>query len=67
MDQSLARRKNVKVLPQDGRSADARLMQRTREALTLHVGKPSATQRALIDRAARLTLYVARLGREVDS
>jgi hypothetical protein len=62
MDQSSARQKQVKVPPQDGRSADARLMRRTREALALHCGvKPSATQRALIDPAAWLTLCGARL------
>jgi hypothetical protein len=36
MDHSLARQKHAKVPPQDGRSAGARLMRRTREALALH-------------------------------
>jgi hypothetical protein len=35
------------------------LMKRVREDLTRHVGNPSAVQRALIDRAAMLTLHVA--------
>jgi hypothetical protein len=60
--QSPRRQKPVKVPPQDHRSADGRLMRRTREALARHCGgQPSATQAGLIDRAAWLTLYVARL------
>jgi hypothetical protein len=43
-------------------------MRRTREALALHCGgRPSATQRALIDRAAWLTLFVARLDEKASA
>jgi hypothetical protein len=51
-----------KVPSKDGRSRESRLMRRVRADLVRHVGnKPSATQRALIERAAWLSLYVARL------
>ena len=44
----------------DGRRREARLLQNIRQELTQHVGgAPSATQRALIERAAWLTLHVA--------
>jgi heme oxygenase len=44
----------------DGRTREARLMRETRAALTAHVGgSPSATQRALIERACQLTLRLA--------
>lgn len=44
----------------DGRTREARLMARTRQDLTEHVGgTPSATQRALIERAVNLTVRVA--------
>jgi hypothetical protein len=44
----------------DGRTREARLMRETRAALTAHVGgAPSATQRALIERACQLTLRLA--------
>ena len=36
-------------------------MGRTRQRLTLHVGQPSATQKALIERAVMLTLHLSRL------
>ncbi len=43
----------------DQRTREARLVRETRADLTAHVGgKPSATQRALIERAAQLTLQV---------
>jgi hypothetical protein len=59
---SILGRKPAKVPSKDGRSADAVLLRRTKAALVAHVGgKPSATQRALIDRAANLTLHVARM------
>jgi hypothetical protein len=46
----------------DGRTKEARLMQRVRAELVTHVGnRPSATEMALIDRAAWLTLHVAQL------
>lgn len=46
----------------DGRTREARLLRQVRKELTEHVGgKPSATQRALIDRAAWLSLRVAQL------
>jgi hypothetical protein len=46
----------------DGRTREARLMQRVRAELVSHVGnRPSATEMALIDRAAWLSLHVAQL------
>ncbi len=43
----------------DRRSAEARLICEVRAELALHVGgKPSATQRAMIDRAAWLRLHI---------
>ncbi len=62
MGKSILGRQPAKVPSRDGRSADAVLLRRTKAALCAHVGgKPSATQRALIDRAAQLTLHVARM------
>ncbi len=62
MGKSILGRQPAKVPSKDGRSADAVLLRRTKAALSAHVGgKPSATQRALIDRAAQLTLHVARM------
>ena len=44
----------------DGRTREAALLRRVRADLTAHVGgHPTATQRALIDRAALLSLHVA--------
>lgn len=44
----------------DGRRREARLMQTVRDDLTRHVGgNPSAPQKALIDRAAWLSLHIA--------
>ena len=44
----------------DGRTREAALMRRTRGELTAHVGgQPSATQRALIERAVNLTVRLA--------
>lgn len=46
----------------DGRSPEARLIARTRADLTRHVGgKPTAVQKALINRIAILTMHVARI------
>ncbi len=46
----------------DRRSREARILAGTKAELTAHVGgKPSATQQALIDRAAWLTLHVAQI------
>jgi hypothetical protein len=49
----------------DGRLAEGKLMARVREELTQHLGgKPSATQRILIDRAAALSLRLHLMDRE---
>jgi hypothetical protein len=62
MLRSLRSQKHNKVPSHDGRSADARLLRKTRAELTAHCGgKPSATQLALIDRAAMLTLHVSKM------
>lgn len=46
----------------DQRTREARILHDTREALTEHIGEnPSATARALIDRAAWLSLRVAQM------
>lgn len=43
----------------DGRSRHSRLLKKVRADLTAHLGgKPSATQRAMIDRAAWITLHM---------
>jgi hypothetical protein len=48
----------------DGRGKEARLMRDTRRDLTAHVGgKPSATQRALIEQCAQLRLRLAVMDR----
>jgi hypothetical protein len=48
----------------DGRTREARLMREARAELTAHVGgKPSATQRALIEQAAQLRLRIATMDR----
>ena len=50
----------------DGRTREAKLLRRVRSELTAHVGgKPSATQRMLIERAATLALHVETLDRKV--
>lgn len=50
----------------DGRTREGRLMRRVRSELTAHVGgKPSATQRMLIERATTLSLYVEMLDRKM--
>ena len=52
----------------DQRSREARIMAGVRADLTAHVGgKPSATQRMLIDRAARLSLQVAQLDAKMST
>jgi hypothetical protein len=44
----------------DGRTREARLMQKVRSELTEHVGSnPSATQRAMIERAVNLSVRIA--------
>lgn len=49
----------------DGRTREARLMQSVREELTAHLGgKPTVAQRALIDRAAWLTLHISQMDRK---
>lgn len=49
----------------DGRTREGRLMRRVRSELTAHVGgRPSATQRMLIERSATLSLYVTMLDRK---
>lgn len=50
----------------DRRTRESALLSRTRSELTAHVGgKPSATQAALIERAAWLTLHVALLDAKI--
>jgi hypothetical protein len=44
----------------DGRSWEYKLLVKTRAELSAHVGSPSATQKALIDRAAWLSVYLAK-------
>jgi hypothetical protein len=49
----------------DGRLAEAQLMAHIRAELTQHLGgKPSATQKILIDRAAALSLRIHLMDRE---
>src|SRR4249920_2497374 len=49
----------------DGRLAEGKLMARVRAELTQHLGgKPSATQKILIDRAAALSLRIHLMDRE---
>jgi hypothetical protein len=46
----------------DGRSREGRLVRAVRRELTAHVGgRPSATQKALIERAAWLSLRISQL------
>ncbi len=48
----------------DGRTWEAKLLSHVRRDMTSHVGgSPSVTQRALIDRAAWLTLHIAQIDR----
>ena len=50
----------ARLAKMDGRSREARMVRDTRAELVAHVGgKPSAVQRALIERAAVLTLQVS--------
>ena len=50
----------------DQRTREARILHDTREALTEHVGgSPSAVEAALIERAAQLTIKLARLDAEI--
>jgi hypothetical protein len=49
----------------DQRTREARLMRQTREALVQHLGgKPSATEKLLIERAANLQLRIATMDRK---
>ncbi len=49
----------------DGRTSEAKLIDQVRVDLTTHVGgKPTATQRLLIDRAAMLTFQVHMMDRQ---
>ncbi len=49
----------------DGRTREARLMRDTRAEMIAHVGgHPSATQRALIERAVQLSLRIAMMDRK---
>ena len=49
----------------DGRTVEGRLVRDTRAALLAHVGgTPSATQRALVERAVQLTLRIATMDRK---
>jgi hypothetical protein len=49
----------------DGRTKESRLMAAARDELTRHVGgSPSHVQRVLIERAARLMLYIEIMDRE---
>jgi hypothetical protein len=57
-----ARNRPLALAKLDQRTREARLLRETVRDLTRHVGgHPSATQRALIERAAWLTLHVAQL------
>jgi hypothetical protein len=49
----------------DGRTKEAALMRRVRAELTAHCGSPSATQRALIERAVILSLRVAQIDAKI--
>jgi hypothetical protein len=49
----------------DGRTRESRLMAAARAELTRHVGgQPNSVQRTLIERAARLQLYIGVMDRE---
>ena len=49
----------------DGRTREGRLVRDTRSALIAHIGgQPSATQRALVERAVQLTLRIASMDRK---
>jgi hypothetical protein len=49
----------------DWRTREAKLLTAVRAELTAHVGgSPSAVQRALIERAARLTVYIEAMDRQ---
>ena len=49
----------------DGRTKEAALMRRVRAELTTHCGRPSATQRVLIERAVILSLRVAQIDAKI--
>lgn len=49
----------------DGRTKEGRLVRDTRAALVAHIGgSPSATQRALIERAVQLALRISAMDRK---
>jgi hypothetical protein len=49
----------------DHRTREAKLLDATRAELTQHLsGRPSAVERALVERAARLTIYLEAMDRE---
>jgi hypothetical protein len=51
----------------DGRTKQSRLMQAARDELIAHVGgQPNSVQRTLIERAARLQLYIAMMDAETS-
>jgi hypothetical protein len=51
-----------RLLRLDGRTREAKIMAATRAELTVHIGgNPSSVQRTLIERAARLGLYLEML------
>ena len=55
-------RKQLRVPPADGRSADKVFIRQIREELAAHIGgSPSLVQQALIDRAAWLRLHLRRM------
>jgi hypothetical protein len=60
--------RTVTLAKVDGRSALGRLMRQVRSDLVHHVGgRPSATQKMMIERAVTLTGYLARLDAEALS
>ncbi len=56
------------LMKMDGRSAEVKLLRSVTRSLVSHVGgSPSATQEALINRAAWLTLHLATMDRKIMS
>ncbi|AQU89401.1 hypothetical protein B0W47_17795 (plasmid) [Komagataeibacter nataicola] len=50
----------------DGRSKEARLLRKVRAELTAHIGgRPTITQKALIERAAWMTLHLGMMDRKM--
>src|SRR5215470_995014 len=46
------------------RTREGKLLAAARDELTRHIGNPNNVQKALIERAARLTLYIELMDRE---